>query len=186
LYSRSRYRPSSFIACELLIVIPKLVIYELIDKLTEFNSTLYGVVPAIPPREIVTYKLLRPWCESVALNALESDFLELVKRLSPARGVSDVPNEVVQHTNRSLAALGHELDGLRGDIIEFMLEGLYVRAEKDLVRYKIDDMAYIPHVALCCTEAEFLRHDLKARSVLRGIICDGVTEGLSKVVEVQD
>jgi hypothetical protein len=82
-------------ACELLIVIPKLVIYELVDKLTEFNGTLCGVVPAVPLREIITYKLLRPWCESVALNALESDFLELVKRLSPARGVSDVPNKVV-------------------------------------------------------------------------------------------
>ena len=67
-----------------------------------------------------------------------------------------------------------------------MLEGLYVRAEKDLICYKIDNMAYIPNVVLCYTEAEFLRHDLKARSVLRGIICDGVTEGLSKVVEVQD
>jgi hypothetical protein len=67
-----------------------------------------------------------------------------------------------------------------------MLEGLYVRAEKGLMCYKIDDMAYTPNVALCCTKAEFLRYDLKARSVLRGIICDGITEGLSKVVEVQD
>ena len=92
----------------------------------------------------------------------------------------------MQYTNRSLTALGHELDGLRGNIIEFMLEGLYVSAEKDLIRHKIDNMAYIPNVALCCTKAEFLRYDLKARSVLRGIIYNGVTEGLSKVVEVQD
>ena len=100
--------------------------------------------------------------------------------------MSDVPNKVVQHTNRSLAAPGHKLDGLYGDIIEFMLEGLYVRAEKDLMHHKIDDIAHTPNVALYCTKAEFLHYDLKARSVLRGIICDGVTEGLSKVVEVQD
>jgi hypothetical protein len=74
----SRCLASSFILCELLIVIDKLVIYELINILTEFNGTLRGVVPAVPPREIVTYKLLRPWLKGVVFTvykALESTFL---------------------------------------------------------------------------------------------------------------
>jgi hypothetical protein len=36
-----------------LVVVSKLVIDELVDKLTQFNSALGGVIPAVPPCEIV-------------------------------------------------------------------------------------------------------------------------------------
>lgn len=70
--------PACFIPCEPLIVVSKLVIDELVDKLTQFNGTLGGVVPAVPPREIVTQKLPWPWLDGVNFTVyldLECSFL---------------------------------------------------------------------------------------------------------------
>ena len=50
----SRCLTSSLMLCELLIILSKLVIYKLVNILTEFNSTLRSVVLAVPPCEIVT------------------------------------------------------------------------------------------------------------------------------------
>lgn len=128
----SRYLASSFMLCELLIVIGELVIYELINILTEFNGTLCGVVPAVPPREIITYELLRPRREGVVFTvykALKSSLLELIKCLSSACGVRDVPNKVVKLADWALTAPGHKLNDLRRNTAKLVLEGLYVRAE---------------------------------------------------------
>jgi hypothetical protein len=58
-----------------LVVVSKLVIDELVDKLTQFNSTLGSVIPAVPPREIVTDKLPRSWLRAEFLTTLEGSFL---------------------------------------------------------------------------------------------------------------
>jgi hypothetical protein len=62
--------------------------------------------------------------------------------------VADIPNEVVKLANWALAALSHEFNGLCRSITQLVFEGLYVGAKEDLVRHKVDDMAYTPNVAL--------------------------------------
>jgi len=74
--SCSRTLASCFVPRTQLIVIGKLVIDELVDRLPQFNSTLRSVVPAVPPCKIVTYKLLRPSLDAIIVyRTLEGSFL---------------------------------------------------------------------------------------------------------------
>jgi hypothetical protein len=47
----------ALIARKLLLVVNKLAFSKLVDSIAEFNSAHSGVVPAVPPRDIVTDKL---------------------------------------------------------------------------------------------------------------------------------
>jgi hypothetical protein len=61
-----------------LVVVSKLVISELVDVLPQFNRTLRGVVPTVPPREIVTDQFTRLLFRAVILmpsTTLKRDFL---------------------------------------------------------------------------------------------------------------
>jgi len=47
-------------------------------------------------------------------------------------------------------------------------------------------MSYTPNVAVGSVEAKLLRKDVKACPILRGIICDGITEVIAEVIVVQN
>jgi hypothetical protein len=46
--------------------------------------------------------------------------------------------------------------------------------------YEIDDMAHTAHMALASVDKQLVAKDVKASSILRGIVGDYVAEGLSK------
>ena len=52
------------------------------------------------------------------------------------------------------------------------------------MRHKVNDMSYIPNVALGSVEAKLLRKDVKVCPVLRGIIYNGITEVIAEVIVV--
>jgi hypothetical protein len=55
-------------------------------------------------------------------TTLKRDFLQLDEGISPVGGVSDIADKIVQLTNRTLAALGHELYSLRCDIVKLVFK----------------------------------------------------------------
>lgn len=44
----------ALVACESLPVVNKLVLGELVNGIAEFNGAYGGIIPAVPPRYIVT------------------------------------------------------------------------------------------------------------------------------------
>jgi hypothetical protein len=55
---------------------------------------------------------------------------------------------------------------------------LHVRTEEDLMGYEIDNAPYASNVTLYSIEAKLLCEDVKACSVLRGIVYNGIAEVL--------
>jgi hypothetical protein len=57
-----------------------------------------------------------------------------------------------------------------------MFKRLDVRAEEDLISYKVNNLPYIEHVSLASIEGKLIRYEIKAGSVLRSIIGNGVAK----------
>jgi hypothetical protein len=72
--------------------------------------------------------------------------------------MKDVADDVTKFADRPFTALSSKLNSFGCNcMFELMFKRLYVRAEEDLVSYKVNNVLYIAHVALAYIEGKLIR-----------------------------
>jgi hypothetical protein len=140
--SRTALRGTAYEHGQADVVFIKLSVHKVVDRLLEKQGTLRGVKPAVPPVAIVFEKVVRllstlfvvlKWHRLLPLNLVEQFLLpdECVICLM----------RVMELTNRPLPTPLLEFELLYAND-ELRLDSIYVTSKKDLLCYKIDDMAH--------------------------------------------